>query len=142
MAVGQIILVFSLSRGDASGYVERGLWPNEGALNAGAELIAESSLIRPRRAGNGSLTTRSLIAPDVTTSQLCYLCGSVFSNRVCVPRRGVFETQRHRGKELRMRGKMGDERKRPTNPIPAWLVSLVAGVNVSSFYRWQNRSSS
>jgi hypothetical protein len=45
MAVGQMVLVFSLSRGDAPGYVERGLWPNEGALNAGAELIAESSLI-------------------------------------------------------------------------------------------------
>ncbi len=82
-----------------------------------------------------------------------------------------------------MRGKMGDERKRPTNPIPASLGSLlagvfrspnffpsrvmvrseqwwrrvpadqqqsgrtvreccqVAGVNVSSFYRWQKRPS-
>ena len=64
MAVGQMVLVSSLSRGVAPGYVERGLWPNEGALNAGAELIAESSLIS----------------------------------------------------------------KRPTNPIPASLVSLVAGV--------------
>jgi hypothetical protein len=64
MAVGQLVLVFPLSRGDAPGYVERGLWPNEGALNAGAELIAESSLIT----------------------------------------------------------------KHPTNPIPASLVSLVAGV--------------
>ena len=64
MAVGQMALVSSPSRGVAPGYVERGLWPKEGAVNAGAELIAESSLIT----------------------------------------------------------------KRPTNPIPASLVSLVAGV--------------
>ena len=37
-------------------------------------------------------------------------------------------TEEHRGKGLRMRGKMGDESKRPTNPIPASLGSLVAGV--------------
>jgi hypothetical protein len=29
---------------------------------------------------------------------------------------------------LRMRGKMGDESRRPTNPIPASLVSLAADV--------------
>jgi hypothetical protein len=90
MAVGQMVLVFSLSMGDAPGYVERGLWPNEGALNAGVELIAESSLIRLHRTGNSSLTTRSLIAPDVTTSQLCYLCASVFTKRVCMSRRDGF----------------------------------------------------
>ena len=40
------------------------------------------------------LTARS----DATsTSQLCYLCASVFTKRVGVSRRGVFETQRHRG---------------------------------------------
>ena len=38
MAVGQMVLVFSLSRGDAPGYVERGLWPNEGAVNAGGRI--------------------------------------------------------------------------------------------------------
>jgi hypothetical protein len=90
MAVGQMVLVFSLSRGDAPGYVERGLWPNVGAVNAGAELIAEWSLIRPQRAGSTSLVTRSLIVPDVATSQLCYLCASVFTKRVCVSRRDGF----------------------------------------------------
>ncbi len=37
-------------------------------------------------------------------------------------------TEEHRGKGLRMCGKMGDESRRPTNPIRASLVSLVAGV--------------
>jgi hypothetical protein len=49
-----------------------------------------------------------------------------------------FETQRHRGAQRegsRMRGKMGDERKRPTNPIPARLVSLVAGFRSQTFFR-------
>ena len=35
-----------LSRGDAPGYVEGGLWPKKGAVNVGAELIAVSSMIR------------------------------------------------------------------------------------------------
>ena len=39
----------SLSRGDAPGYVEGGLWPKKGAVNAGAELIAVSSMIRRQR---------------------------------------------------------------------------------------------
>jgi hypothetical protein len=103
MAVGQLVLVFPLSRGDAPGYVERGLWPSESAVNAGAESVAEWSLIRLQRAGNGSLTTRSLIAPDVTTSQLCYLCASVFTIRVSRAEEGWLlkhrGTEEHRGND-------------------------------------------
>jgi hypothetical protein len=40
-----------------------------------------------------------------------------------------------------VRGKVGDENRRPTNLIPARLGSLVAGVHVSSFYRWQKQYS-
>jgi hypothetical protein len=75
--------------------------------------------------------------PDATRgrysrSQLCYLCASVFTKRVsCVEEGWLLKhrgTEEHRGKGLRMRGKMGDESRRPTNPIPASLGSLVAGV--------------
>ena len=37
-------------------------------------------------------------------------------------------TEEHRGKGLMMCGRRGDESRRPINPIPASLVSLVAGV--------------
>ena len=40
-----------------------------------------------------------------------------------------------------VRGKVGDENRRPTNPIPASRGSLVTGVHVSSFYRWQKQYS-
>jgi hypothetical protein len=52
--------------------------------------IAESNLIRPQQTASASLVTRRLIAQDVTTSQLCCLCASVFTKRGCVSRRDGF----------------------------------------------------
>ena len=72
----------SLSRGDAPGNVEGGFWPKKGAVNAGPESNAASSMIRRHRIDNVSYVTRRR-----STSHLCYLCASVFTKRVCVSRR-------------------------------------------------------
>ena len=65
----------------------------------------------------------------VTT--LLSLCLCVYQTGLYVEEGWVLKhrgTEEHRGKGLRMRWKMGDESRRPTNSIPASLVSLVAGV--------------
>ena len=59
MAVGQMSLgFFLLSRGDAPGYVERGLWPNEGVVNAGLDSMVELSMIRRQTAASAGSDLR------------------------------------------------------------------------------------